>query len=311
MIMNIAIEKMLSHVYEIEGLMLVTRRLGEENTPDVITNKIKRKVRELAEMCGVELTPAQQPVEAPKPTPEPIKEAEPVKEAEPTVHLPEEDYDADETWQHDNGEEFKEVFTLDYKEPEHEVPVADREPDDDITVEFIEAEDEGTAEPNPAVKEAPATPQPPVFRIPEELNDEPVPDPDPNVLPEAEDEPDITVEFIEAEDDAVPEPEDEMPVPPVPTEFPEPEEEPLRVDQKVQRHLSKDIRKAFSINDRFRFQRELFAGSANAMNTAIEHIEAMTSYGNAELYFFSQLNWDRDNEVVQDFMSIVRNHFQK
>ena len=302
---------MLSHVYEIEGLMLVTRRLGEENTPDVITNKIKRKVRELAEMCGVELTPAQQPVEAPKPTPEPVKEAKPVKEAEPTVHLPEEDYDADETWQHDNGEEFKEVFTLDYKEPEHEVPVADREPDDDITVEFIEAEDEGIAEPEPAVKEAPATPQPPVFRIPEELNDEPVPDPDPNVLPEAEDEPDITVEFIEAEDDAVPEPEDEMPVPPVPTEFPEPEEEPLRVDQKVQRHLSKDIRKAFSINDRFRFQRELFAGSANAMNTAIEHIEAMTSYGNAELYFFSQLNWDRDNEVVQDFMSIVRNHFQK
>ncbi len=305
MIMNIAIEKMLSHVYEIEGLMLVTRRLGEENTPDVITNKIKRKVRELAEMCGVELTPAQQPVEAPKSTPEPVKEVE------PTVHLPEEDYDADETWQHDNGEEFKEVFTLDYKEPEHEVPVADREPDDDITVEFIEAEDEGIAEHEPAVKEAPATPQPPVFRIPEELNDEPVPDPDPNVLPEAEDEPDITVEFIEAEDDALPEPEDEMPVPPVPTEFPEPEEEPLRVDQKVQRHLSKDIRKAFSINDRFRFQRELFAGSANAMNTAIEHIEAMTSYGNAELYFFSQLNWDRDNEVVQDFMSIVRNHFQK
>ena len=305
MIMNIAIEKMLSHVYEIEGLMLVTRRLGEENTPDVITNKIKRKVRELAEMCGVELTPAQQPVEAPKSTPEPVKEVE------PTVHLPEEDYDADETWQHDNGEEFKEVFTLDYKEPEHEVPVADREPDDDITVEFIEAEDEGIAEHEPAVKEAPATPEPPDPRMPEGLNDEPVPDPDPNVLPEAEDEPDITVEFIEAEDDALPEPEDEMPVPPVPTEFPEPEEEPLRVDQKVQRHLSKDIRKAFSINDRFRFQRELFAGSANAMNTAIEHIEAMTSYGNAELYFFSQLNWDRDNEVVQDFMSIVRNHFQK
>ena len=38
-----SIEKMLSHVYEIEGLMLVTRRLGEENTPDVITNKIKGK----------------------------------------------------------------------------------------------------------------------------------------------------------------------------------------------------------------------------------------------------------------------------
>ena len=122
------------------------------------------------------------------------------------------------------------------------------------------------------------------------------------------------MEFIEAEDDTVPEPEDEMPIPPVPTEFPEDDEAPvapLRVDEKLQRHLSKDIRKAISLNDRFRFQRELFAGSANAMDTAIEHIEVMTSYGNAELYFYSQLNWDRENEVVKDFMAIVRNHFQK
>ena len=89
--MNIAIEKMLSHVYEIEGLMLVTRRLGEENTPDVITNKIKRKVRELADMCGVELTPAQPVQESAQPAVEP---AQPVKEPEPPVHLPEEDYDA-------------------------------------------------------------------------------------------------------------------------------------------------------------------------------------------------------------------------
>ena len=63
MIMNMSIEKMLSHVYEIEGLMLVTRRLGEENTPDVITNKMHRKVRELAEMCGLHMT-AEAPAEA-------------------------------------------------------------------------------------------------------------------------------------------------------------------------------------------------------------------------------------------------------
>ena len=147
----------------------------------------------------------------------------------------------------------------------------------------------------------------------EDDNDEPLPDPDPDLLPEAEDGPDIEVEFIEADDEDVLEPEDEMPVPPVPTDFPEVEEPaaPLRVDEKLQRHLSKDIRKAISLNDRFRFQRELFAGSANAMDTAIEHIEVMTSYGNAELYFYSQLNWDRESEVVKDFMAIVRNHFQK
>ena len=314
--MDMSIEKMLSHVYEIEGLMLVTRRLGDENTPDVITNKIRRKVRELAEMCGVEL-----PQPAPEPVPEPVEEPQPAP-VDDTPSLPSEDYDADETWQHDNGEEFKEVFALNYEEPSRDiddpavVPVEDREPDDDITVEFIEAEDEHDVEQEPAeqvTQPRPATPVPPVFRNPEE-SDEPVPEPDPAVVPEAEDEPDITVEFIEADDETVPEPEDEMPMPPLPTEFPEVEDEPvapIRVDEKLQRSLSKDIRKAFSLNDRFRFQRELFAGSANAMDTAIEHIEMMSSYGNAELYFFSQLHWDRDNEVVQDFMNIVRNHFQK
>ena len=303
--MNMSIEKMLSHVYEIEGLMLVTRRLGEENTPQVITNKIQRKVRELAEMCGVafpenetenEAQPApEQPVQPTEPVPEPVDEPAPESATEPvdeqaTDVLPEQDYDADETWQHDNGEEFKEVFELNYEEPKHVTPPPFNVP---------------TAAPT-----APATPSVPL----DDTSDEPQPEPDPDVVPEAEDGPDIEVEFIEAEDDSVPEPEDEMPVPPVPTEFPEDEESPaapLRVDEKLQRHLSKDIRKAISLNDRFRFQRELFAGSANAMDTAIEHIEVMTSYGNAELYFYSQLNWDRDNEVVKDFMAIVRNHFQK
>ena len=342
--MSMSIEKMLSHVYEIEGLMLVTRRLGEENTPDIISNKIQRKVRELAEMCGVTLpsAPAVEPVAEPAPEPvaEVVTEAnEPAADvAAPAEHLPDEDYDADETWQHDNGEEFKEVFTLDYEEPQHDdqepekVPVEDREPDDDITVEFIEAPDdepdEAPAAPEapavaeqpsapeqPAVPEAPATVQPPLFRPPvEDTSDEPVPDPDPDVLPEAEDEPDITVELIEADDDTLPEPEDEIPMPPLPTEFPEVDDTPvgpMRVDEKLQRNLSRDIRKAFSVNDRFRFTRELFAGSANALDTAIEHIEAMRSYGNAELYFYSQLHWDRDNEDVKDFMAIVRNHFQK
>ena len=323
MIMNMSIEKMLSHVYEIEGLMLVSRRLGEENTPDVITNKMHRKVRELAEMCGMAVN---QPATADPAPAKPVVEAVP----EPVADgLPEEDYDADETWQHDNGEEFNEVFELNYEEPRHEhpaaseVPVAEREPDEDITVEFIEAEDEpeqeNVTERNTATVTPPAfNPKPegagnamPGFPEPQDLNDEPLPEPDPDVLPEAEAEPDITVEFIEAEDIPVPEPED-LPIPPTPTEVPaDPEPDtPMRVDEKLQRHLSKDIRKALSINDRFRFQRELFAGSADALNTAIEHIEAMRSYGNAELYFYSQLHWDRENEVVKDFMGLVRNHFQ-
>ena len=81
--MNMSIEKMLSHVYEIEGLMLVSRRLGEENTPEVITNKLHRKVRELAEMCGIEMAveqeaPAQQ-AEA-QPVEQPVADAAPAEQ---------------------------------------------------------------------------------------------------------------------------------------------------------------------------------------------------------------------------------------
>ena len=192
---------------------------------------------------------------------------------------------------------------MNYEEPQHATtpPPFNIKQDSPAVTETTEAT---------AVTETPVAPAIPAI---DDCSDEPLPDPDPDVLPEAEDGPDIEVEFIEAEDDTVLEPEEEMPIPPVPTDFPEVEEPsaPLRVDEKLQRHLSKDIRKAISLNDRFRFQRELFAGSANAMDTAIEHIEVMTSYGNAELYFYSQLNWDRENEVVKDFMAIVRNHFQK
>jgi len=329
--MNMSIEKMLSHVYEIEGLMLVTRRLGDENTPEVITNKIKRKVRELAEMCGVELTvapEAEQPQapEAEQPqAPEAVEtpKAEVITDNEEKQEVPaqqpiediEEENEADETSDQDNPEDFNEAPSLDEQIPEQEP--AEQEPVAQPTAPACPVTPPAPVEQETAVippvlvhPEPPVTPPP--FR--EELNDEPVPEPDPEVVPEDDrDLEDITVEFIMPEDEELPEPEEEMPTPPVPTEFPEVDEQPeppLRVDEKLQRKLSKDIRKAFSVNDRFRFQRELFAGSANAMNTAIEHIEIMRSYGNAELYFYSQLNWDRENEIVQDFMEIVRNHFQ-
>lgn len=309
MIMNMSIEKMLSHVYEIEGLMLVTRRLGDENTPKVITNKIQRKVRELAEMCGVTL-------EAPQTTePSAVAEQQPCEQSVVA-----------ETLQQDNEEGL--MVELE----EDKIPVADREPDDDITVEWIEADEEPVeeADDEPVVTPTPPAfhpePTPPVFNPaeepqepvqvdepePEMVNDEPLPEPDPELVPEADAEAPIPEDFIEI--DTLPEPEEEMPLPPLPTDFPEVIEEPaspIRVDEKLQRDLSKDIRKAFSLNDRFRYQRELFAGSASAMDTALEHIEMMSSYGNAELYFYSQLHWDRENEVVQDFMSIVRNHYQK
>jgi len=217
--MSAKIEEMLSCCYEIEGLLHVAQRLSND-IPQVTLEKLRRKTQELAAMAQDLPQTAPAPVkEEPQPEPKPIPE-DPMMEPE---GLPSEDYDADETWQHDNGEEFKEVFTLDYEEPKH------------------------LAEPEP----------------------------EPAKEPVAETA----------------------------------RREPLRVDEKLQRTLSRDLRKAFSINDRYRFMRELFNGSSDKMNRALDRIQAMSDYNQAEQYFYQECGWDSENDVVTEFMLVVRNHF--
>lgn len=92
-------------------------------------------------------------------------------------------------------------------------------------------------------------------------------------------------------------------------DMPEPAQRPITVDEKLQRNISKDLRNALSINDRFRFRRELFGNSDLDMNDALDMILTMRSYDEASDYFYGELGWDRDNPDVADFMAIVSKHF--
>lgn len=71
-----------------------------------------------------------------------------------------------------------------------------------------------------------------------------------------------------------------------------------------------DIRKEFSINDRFRFRRELFGNSDTEMSDTLNLISAMTNLCEVEEYFYHDMEWDMDNEEVHDFMSIIANYFK-
>ena len=66
----------------------------------------------------------------------------------------------------------------------------------------------------------------------------------------------------------------------------------------------------FTLNDRFRFRRELFSNSDSEMADAINTIGSMHSYDEAEEYFYTDLNWDPENPDVADFMEIIRNSFK-
>lgn len=128
------------------------------------------------------------------------------------------------------------------------------------------------------------------------LDDEPTAEPDaetPNVADETED--------VEAEDNIEEETEA--------NEKTSDDSGPLRLDEKLQRSRSKDLKSAFSLNDTFRFRRELFGNSAAEMTDALHMVEAMHSFDEAEDYFYGDLGWDRESDDVKEFMAIIKNHF--
>ena len=98
-----------------------------------------------------------------------------------------------------------------------------------------------------------------------------------------------------------PEPEPE----PEPESEPEPEPEPEVITAP---QPSGDLRKAFTINDRFRFRRELFGGDDKAMLDVIAHLSESQSYGDA-LAYIDTLGWSADNEAAGEFKEIVSTFF--
>lgn len=109
--------------------------------------------------------------------------------------------------------------------------------------------------------------------------------------------------------------EEQISVPDITEETPaeqEPEPKPradIRLDEKLARQHSRDLKKAFSLNDRFRFRRELFANSDSAMNDSLELVEGMQSFDEAADLFYDSLGFDANNPDVVDFMDIIEKHF--
>ena len=70
-----------------------------------------------------------------------------------------------------------------------------------------------------------------------------------------------------------------------------------------------DIRKAFGLNDRFYFQRELFNGNPELFNQTLDQINQMDSYDSATHFLTSNFQWSDDNEVADSFLKSVKRRF--
>lgn len=69
-----------------------------------------------------------------------------------------------------------------------------------------------------------------------------------------------------------------------------------------------NVRSAFSINDNYRFRRELFGNSRPDFEAALDCIDCMQSPDEAYEYFIKQLQWEATNDDVKDFLDIVTAH---
>ena len=72
----------------------------------------------------------------------------------------------------------------------------------------------------------------------------------------------------------------------------------------------KDIRTLFTINDKFRFKRELFGNNNVEFSESLNLVQTMDSYEEAEDYFYNDLQWDKESEDVMEFMAIIARFFR-
>ena len=130
---------------------------------------------------------------------------------------------------------------------------------------------------------------------------------------------------------AAPEPVKPIPVEPVVVEItkpveivspkpesesnPKPESEPSAIISSASPILAErikpatDLRHAISLNDSFRFAREIFGCDTARMNEVIHQLGAAPSLEKALELFSSTVNPDEENETVVDFIELLKKYF--
>lgn len=75
--------------------------------------------------------------------------------------------------------------------------------------------------------------------------------------------------------------------------------------------LAAGLRHSISLNDSFRFSRELFKGDTDLMNRVIEQISVMGSYKTAVAFLSSKVEIDEEKDAVVDFLELLKKYFNQ
>ena len=72
---------------------------------------------------------------------------------------------------------------------------------------------------------------------------------------------------------------------------------------------SGDLRRSISLNDSFRFSRELFGGSMEQMNHVLQQIGEMHSLDAALVFLSSKIKVEEENEAKADLVELLKKYF--
>ena len=159
----------------------------------------------------------------------------------------------------------------------------------------------------PVTKLTPETKHTPQPAVEQKTTPEPVSEPKPKpvvLLPESKPAPAV----VTPEPAPIPEPAP-TPAPitepePVATPVIEPKPAPAPEKKKLP-----DLRKMFSLNDRFMYRRELFGGNEDLMNKAISALNNKGSFKESISYIEESMHWDFSNPTVKNFVKTIELRF--
>lgn len=285
--MKTVIQKMLKEAYEMEGLLLLAENRGDE-TPEYVFTAIREKLDRLHTLVGYKLSAigGECGDEAIGVTGFELLDVAEKSYPYENIASPQGNNGAERELDNELSDllpEFQPMEEAEQQEISQETPitepVSESEPESEPEPESeFEPEPESESEFEPVLE--------PIFAAEEEVSDAVVVNWD------------SSSELQEPLSTAIDNTSDLQPL-----------QQSIRLDEKLQRACSKDLRAAFSLNDTFRFRRELFGNNAAEMSDAITLVETMKSWDEAEEYFYNDLGWNKDNEDVKDFMAIIKNHF--
>lgn len=163
----------------------------------------------------------------------------------------------------------------------------------------------------PAPEHASPTPPP----APQADEEEPImrPTPMPAPVPEPQPDPAPTPEPTPVQSQTPQAPANTTPKPtpiPVPKMAPAPlSHADTSLNDAIERTKLTDLRKAFTLNDRFRFCRELFDRDEARMNDTLSALNEAHSYSESLDLLRARVQWDFDGETATDFLKFIERRF--